>query len=209
MQKFNIVAFGDSFTWGWLLPDQDTEHTFTSKYAWPNLLANKFSCNANNAACLGSSNREIWHRIVNYKFDENDVAVILWSWVNRYAIIKGPTIDDIEQVKINTPIARRLDAALDNNNDFDRMYDSYTYIDHANRLLKERNVAAYNFQINALEHTPSWATATNMCPVRFVEVWSKFPYTSDQTHPNTEAHEETANIMFNFIKSRQDVDTVK
>ncbi len=203
MQLTNIVAFGDSFTYGWVLPDQDLNNTFTSKHAWPHVLSKKLSCTYNNMAVPGASNREIWHRLLNYKFKKHDVAVVLWTWINRYAIITGPNNEHIEQVSINTPIARRLDTALHVNNDFDRMYDSYTYIDHANRVLKERNITVYNFGVDALEDTPNWATATSMCNISFLNVWKNFPYTADYSHPGVEAHQEMAEIMFNFIHRSQ------
>jgi lysophospholipase L1-like esterase len=198
----NIVTFGDSFTHGWGLPDQDKFNSCESKFSWPCVLSSKLNMQYKNMAVPGASNREIWHRLLNYNFTPDDIVIILWTWVNRYAIITGPNQDDIEQIKINTPIARRLDDALNTNNDFDRKYDSMVYIDHANRVLKDKNVVAFNFYVDALGEFPMWAGPVNSYNADLLSVWKKFPYTSDFTHPSVDAYKETATIMYDFIRHK-------
>lgn len=184
------------------MPDQDDIKSCESKFSWPCVLSSKLNTPYKNMAVPGASNREIWHRILNYKFMPNDIVIILWTWVNRYAIITGPNETDVEQVRINTPIARRLDTALEANNDFDRKYDSLVYIDHANRVLKDKNVLTFNFYVDALGEFPHWVGHMNSCDANFLSIWKKFPYTTDFTHPSVEAYQETANIMYNFIVSK-------
>ena len=94
-----LVAFGCSNTFGQALPDiwdhKKNECIFNqgpSKYAWPQLLANKLDIECVNISKPGASNKEIWYNIVNTEFKKNDIVIILWSHLNRYCFIQKNNI---------------------------------------------------------------------------------------------------------------------
>lgn len=91
----HLVSFGCSFTYGHGLPDCIDPNnkigpgTEPSKVAWPNHLKTflKFK-SIDNKAIPGAGNKMIADRVVNYKFKENSVAIILWSNFERKTIFK-------------------------------------------------------------------------------------------------------------------------
>ena len=90
-----LVAFGCSFTWGCGLSDvwnvEKNKGIFNqgpSKYAWPQVLADKLNLECINLGIPGASNKEIWYNIVNAEFENDDIIIILWSHFNRYCFIQ-------------------------------------------------------------------------------------------------------------------------
>jgi hypothetical protein len=88
-----LIAFGCSHTFGDGLSDVNREssvHTRTnpSKFAWPQLLVNKFKIDieCSNNAHGGSSNDDIFDLILNFDFQEDDIVIILWTFVSRVSI---------------------------------------------------------------------------------------------------------------------------
>ena len=71
--KKNVVILGCSHTYGVGLKDCWLDvggpgDLPPSKLAWPQLMANKLNIECINASKWGSSNRETWHRIINFDF---------------------------------------------------------------------------------------------------------------------------------------------
>lgn len=85
-----LVTFGCSFTVGLGLPDiyppkdLNQEGSIPSKYAWPNLLAEKLGKKIVNCGSAGAGNKEILSKILSFDFQHNDTVVILWSAFDRH-----------------------------------------------------------------------------------------------------------------------------
>jgi hypothetical protein len=93
-----LVAFGCSHTFGDGLSDVNRENevyirTYPSKFAWPQILTNKFDRipidQCVNKGYGGASNDDIFNIILNFNFQEDDIVIILWTFVSRVSIFKA------------------------------------------------------------------------------------------------------------------------
>jgi hypothetical protein len=88
-----LVAFGCSFTFGHGLPDcydkENNRHPgkYPSKYSWANTYANNLGVPCLNKSRCGSSITRIAWDVYNFKFNTNDIAVIMWTLPNRTGYI--------------------------------------------------------------------------------------------------------------------------
>ena len=85
-----LVAFGCSFTVGVGLPDiypsyeTDSRDIKPSKYAWPNILAEKLGREVINCGVAGAGNKEILSKILSFDFESDDLCIVLWSAFDRH-----------------------------------------------------------------------------------------------------------------------------
>ena len=87
-----LVAFGCSHTYGEGLKDcwvNGKAGKLPSKYAWPQLLADRLKRRCFNKSMEGASNKFIWHKILNTEFTDKDIVVILWTYYNRTCILEN------------------------------------------------------------------------------------------------------------------------
>ena len=71
-----LYVYGDSFTYGWTLPDTDK--------CWGSLLSKKLNTGFKNVAYPGGSNWRICRKVQNTNLRKNDVVVIGWTISNRF-----------------------------------------------------------------------------------------------------------------------------
>ena len=78
-----IVSFGDSFIFGYEIPEN-----YDGSAGWPAIAAKQMGIEFVNKSSPGSSNQSILRRILDYysiEENSNDLAVINWSWSHRWA----------------------------------------------------------------------------------------------------------------------------
>jgi len=78
-----IVSFGDSFIFGYEIPEN-----YDGSAGWPSLAAKKLGIQFECKASPGSSNQSIMRRILDYySKNENldDIAVVNWTWTHRWS----------------------------------------------------------------------------------------------------------------------------
>jgi hypothetical protein len=56
---------------------------FPSNFAWPTILGNKLNYETINLSNPGSSNIRMIYNILNTKFEEGDLVIVLWSYLTR------------------------------------------------------------------------------------------------------------------------------
>lgn len=81
-----LISFGDSFTWGTDLSDDDPGRQQPSKLTWPSLFANKLGLEYICLAKPGASNHEITRLFFNYSksITKDDLIVVNWTWLDRW-----------------------------------------------------------------------------------------------------------------------------
>jgi len=88
-----LIAFGCSLTFGvglsdiWDYKKNKCIYESPSKFAWPQLVANKLNIECVNKSKAGAGTKEIWFKIVNTKFKNSDIVIVMWSNINRHCII--------------------------------------------------------------------------------------------------------------------------
>jgi len=214
-----LVAFGCSHTFGQALPDvwggydEDSKFEFEhgpSKYAWPQILANKLDIECINNGILGASNKEIWYRILDFKVHKDDIIVILWSFFDRGCIIKGKHI--ITQFGSWNIVTRKnstnvVDKAFFKyiHNHYDMILDFYLRANHVQNVLQDKvklikHCSSIKLYANISDHI-NWNKIkfSNMHMKDITEL-DKHPRALDNSHPGLETHKEFATAIYNEIK---------
>lgn len=86
-----IIAFGCSNTYGQGLEDCIDEQKIhagpsPSEFAWPAIIGKELDIPVVNTSRPGNSNYHLLHNIINFDWQEGDVAVILFTYFGRYTI---------------------------------------------------------------------------------------------------------------------------
>jgi hypothetical protein len=195
-----LIAFGCSNTYGVGLEDcwdskKETSKGYPpSKLAWPEHLSKLLGAECVNASRGGSSNRELWWRIINYEFQPDDIAVVLWTYPNRDCVIfdNNQLPEQLTDWHRNKTIQRFV---VETYNEHDKRIESHTYIHHAN-LITQKYVPLYNFS----------AMEAQLCPY---PKWQQFPIlydlekiysvsdrALDDEHPGPECHRLLSQEMY-------------
>lgn len=188
-----LIAFGCSYTYGHGLPDCLDNHGHPgpnySKLAFPSLVAKKLNCDYVNLAKSGNSNKEIWHDVLNFHFQKNDIAIITWTYYSRFCIIKNSGIKRINPWKDQEKI-----FYMNYSNRHDMLLDFYNRLNHITFYLESLNIKNYNYVIEELDGSaPVWNKAN------VLGLFKKIDEADDRCHPGTESHQIFADNIFKQI----------
>lgn len=194
-----LVAFGCSYTYGHGLKDcvtPDLGHgPVPSLLSWPKLLADKLNLECINEGVPGASNKQIWHKIMNYAFSKTDLVFILWSTNERHCIInEDRTVSPIghwSETKFSKSYFKYL------YNGVDQSIDSNLRIDHCSYYLSNKGIKHYNmlFKKQAIEDFNN----TVILKTNFRELKHNMPKAVDKLHPGEEAHTKFAQEIYGEI----------
>lgn len=196
-----LVAFGCSFTRGTALDDVwDFENNCSifpqpSKYAWPQLIADSLGVECVNLGKGGYSNKAIWHTIVNFNFNHDDIIFIHWSYLDRYHYYEDNNNGHIIDVRGNTSRDKAFFKHL--HSDYDMLNDMYMRINHIDSLLYGKT--RYHLQINPTIE-PSWNNA-KIQQIRLNDYKVKYPRANDKSHPGMLAHKEFAIALLQTLEN--------
>ena len=202
-----LIAFGCSLTYGHGLPDcleaDNSPGKKSSEHAWPQLLANSLERQCINTSVCGSSNKRIWHRIVNFEFRETDLVFVLWSMPDRTAIVKSKEdVVDIGPWMIEQSlIARHYYSNIHDN--YNSKLETALYINHSNLILEKQKIKVFHLI------SSKWAIGCfnlNQLATEFVPLHILDPrYNADineqrfTSHPGISGHELFFKDLFNFL----------
>jgi hypothetical protein len=199
-----IVAFGCSWTYGLGLDDCVKEDDFTkggstpSQFAWPQLLADKLSLECVNQSRCGASNKEIWFKAVNFEYQKNDIVVVLWTFVDRYCILKNENSIDKIGPWIDTEHSKQYYRRF--HSDFDSLNDTYLRYNHLRSYLNDLGLLNHHISIENLENfLPKW-NLKNFLPLEIRKIADSYTKTKDNLHPGFEAHQAIATALKQIIK---------
>lgn len=223
-----LVAFGCSNTFGQALPDiwdhKKNECIFNqgpSKYAWPQLLANKLDIECVNISKPGASNKEIWYNIVNTEFKKNDIVIILWPGRSRWCIIKDlvlntatdhSSIEDFNNRKVEKIGPFNFDKKqtsvafykyLFNEQDF--RIDYLMRVNYVRMLLKNKIKILKHYETDGelARHNryPKWFDS-NIEKVDFTQVVNTYPKALDNGHAGEEGNKAFADILYKQLQEQ-------
>ena len=210
-----LVTFGCSHTFGAGLPDVwDFEnHTpiFTqgpSKYAWPQLLADKLNIECVNAGQPGASNKEVWYHIINTKFKKNDIVIILWPQLPRWCIIRKDRIDRIGPFAFDNKTAMTRDEVSRSKSYLKYMYeendhftDYFMRVDYVTMFLKNKiKILKHYESMKTISH-PDWFISQFKKETFLEDVLHKHPKALDDEHAGEEGNKVFATSIYNEIKN--------
>ena len=193
-----LVAFGCSFTRGtalddvWDFKNNKSIYPHPSKYAWPQLLANELNLECLNLGKGGLSNKAIWHEAVNFNFQQLDLVIIHWSFLDRYHFFedknKGFILDHRSKNKRDKAFFKYLHS------DYDMLNDLYLRMNHINAL--HNNIQ--HILIDPIDNVP-WNNVTPI-DVYLNEYKIKYPRANDNSHPGMLAHQMFATKLHQILK---------
>lgn len=194
-----LVSFGCSNTFGDGLPDVGIynvkKNMPTSTYSWPCQLAKKLNLDLCNKGISGASNREIFYEICNFDFNQNDLIIVNWTFIERDCIIfSNNKIDQIGSW-INTKSSKAFFKHLYSHEN--QLVSLFNYANLAYLLLKEKNIKNYHSLImsNYRDFIPKW-NVVNYMPFYLHDISHNFPKAIDNLHPGIQAHEEYSKKLF-------------
>lgn len=196
-----LVAFGCSNTYGHGLPDCIEPQTLNpgqqpSQLSWPSILAQHLGKQCVNRAHPGSSNKRIWHTIVNFEYQPSDVVFILWSFHERTSIIKEWEITNLG------PWSHE-----DYYREYFSLHDSITmsqlFVNHTGHYLRSKGIKFYNLvwekkDCNIL--TLNDQTSEHI-PIYMFDIHRIYPKALDNSHSGELAHKEVANKINYFLNN--------
>ena len=188
-----IIAFGCSYTYGHGLTDclendKITQGPEPSKLAFPSLLAKQLNCETVNLGKSGNSNKEIWHDILTFKFQENDIAVITWTYFSRFCIIKSNSIKRINPWKEEEKL-----FYMNYSNRHDMMLDFYGRLNHVSSYLNNIGIKNYNFVIEEYSDIPAWSQT------KILGKFEMLDKADDNCHPGIISHTKFADSIYKII----------
>ena len=192
-----LVTFGCSYTVGHFLDDNyhlPSVPSVPSIYAWPNILANMLGYQCVNNAVNGSGNLEILWKILNTKFESDDIVCIGWSHFIRDIIFD----QELEVKRVHRDDENLSKHWLLTHTDHDINIRNWLHIHHANQYLKTlgiktyHNPCAYDIDINDL---PINLSINNFTGVGF----TLLDRGHDGAHPGIKSHEEYAKSIYKYI----------
>jgi hypothetical protein len=211
-----LVAFGCSNTFGQALPDiwdhkknvdtfnqKTLVHNGPSKYAWPQILANKLGIECINNGFPGMSYKEIWYNILCTTFYKDDIVIILWPYFERYCLIQknkimqlgtwmttDPTYPNYEQSKVFFKYFY---------DEYDMLLDFYLRANHIQTFLQDKVELIKHSTVCRPQINFSWnKIKPNLYMSDFLEQY--LPKALDNGHPGTKAHKAFATAIYDEIK---------
>lgn len=199
-----LVAFGCSLTYGHGLADCHIDpHNpgpVASKLVWPEIVAKHLNRKCINMSTPGSSNKRIWHNIVNFKFKKDDIVIILWSYQERFSILKDKNlIEDIGNW-VETDTAHLYYQHL--YNEYDALMQTKLYVSHANFILRDASIPVYNLTIkketNNIFKLPGQRIPH--IPLYICDNYrNNYPKALDGRHPGVECNQAFAKDVLHYI----------
>ena len=197
-----LVAFGCSYTYGEALPDcyepeSGRAGPHPSIFAWPNVLADRLKLECVNRGAPAFSNAAILSRVLDFKFNHDDICVILWTFKSR-DILFQPSGE-------HKNLGRWEDEWLKNQDMYDLVMKNRLHMHHAQSYLELQQIPFYAmdadyFKRHPLDHLmPTWARSIKLVNINFEEIENSNPKGLDNLHPGQGFHTEIANILYNEI----------
>lgn len=204
-----LITFGCSYTYGHGLADchvpRNNAGPHPSKFAWPQLLADRLNLECVNLGKPGGSNKLMWWRTVNFEFEPTDVVIYYATFPDRDMIINN---DDNETWQMGpwSGLGKRANAfhryLVQSNSTKTWEYQSYVHIDHAyHHVLRQgvKNVFHFKRKNKDFEHElPSWATF-KFHPVCVEDMVTIKDVALDGSHPGPKSHEQIAKRMSELL----------
>ena len=201
-----LIAYGCSYTQGAQLDDNyklPTYPSVPSKFAWPQVLADKLGLTCVNRAEGGSGNLEILWKILNSEHVSTDTVCIGWSHFNRDIVFDVDNTREYFKEYIRVLDNMRLFKTwLQTHSEHDVTMRTWINVHHANCFLKMQGVKVYNlfcgFDSNVATK-PEILKIDNIIDVKFVNV----DYGHDNSHPGIKSNSNLADSIYKYITEGQ------
>lgn len=198
-----LVVFGCSHTYGYGLPDMGPESTLPhSNFAWPTVLSADLNLSLVNNAFPGWSNYKILHKILEFKFQPNDLVVVLWATIDRDMLLLNNGQEFHVGCWNNDEVTKTYYTI---HSDVDMAVQTLTHVHHAECFLKTLGIKTKHFLytnkfnkiVNQAKKNCGWFD-TELIPAFISGI--KKDMASDNLHYGVETHKQLSNYIKFHIK---------
>lgn len=204
MTKDRLLVYGDSLTYGDGLPDCHIPPSIPgvkpSLLGWPSIMSRYMNKTCVNRGSSGSSNKRIWHTIINTEYSTNDTVIILWTYPARYCIIKTDSIVDISLHRDREYYKYMYD-------DNDALLTNKLFVRDANNYLANKNVTVYNLVIGT-RYIEIFDEHINHIPIYLYKIREHYRLALDNSHPGLDCNMEFARQLLNYLNIANDINPV-
>lgn len=200
-----LIALGCSVTYGHGLPDCFIPPSYPdiepSKLSWPSIIARYMNRKCINLAACGSSNKKIWHTLLNFEFEQSDIVFILWTYLERSTVIKKDRLIDIGPWTDNQLYYKEL------YDEHDSEIMTKLFVSHANMILNAKGVTVYNLTLKN-SNTNIFTLGDRVIehiPIYINDMRELYPYALDNRHPGIECNEIYSKRILDFLKIENDL----
>jgi lysophospholipase L1-like esterase len=190
-----LVTFGCSNTQGQGLENPKEE-------VWGAVLARHLGREFVNKGKQGASNKYIAYSIEQFNFLPNDLAIISWSFLDRYSIIKDPKdFEGYEFIKDVHPRFAREDETSGVyyhlfHNDYDSKFINKVFIDYSIDLLLYKQIEFKQIYFDREEFINSRHNKTNTFSFFYSAFYINYPKGIDNSHMGFEGHRALGDAMY-------------
>jgi len=156
-----LIATGCSLTYGHGLPDCVDKYSkkdpgpYPSKMAWPSLLADQLGRSCINLSSCGASNKQIWHTLLNFDFEPDDIVIIYWSFIHRYCSLISS--NRYRYMDINAPSKESKFYYKHVFTEYDSVLDFYLRARDTDAYLKSQGVKKIiHMTVENLDNVKTW-----------------------------------------------------
>jgi hypothetical protein len=199
-----LITFGCSFTWGTALPDESGSRLGDpikeSKQNWPYILSRKLERSLINLGMSGASNKEIARNVLEFKYQPDDLVVVMWTIPLRSIIFhkKSDRTDYRYHISNNIHPKDKMFYML--HSEFDLEYTDMMYVASALSYLERNNILYINSTIgNFWTIKPMWFES--YCPKISFGPENIVDYALDNAHPGLRSHRQMARQFLAIVPS--------
>ena len=206
-----LIAFGCSTTYGQSLSDIHPHNKQPSKLAWPQILGDLTNMPVLNMAKMGSSNKEIAHYALNYNYSIDDIAVICWTYKDRFCIVRK---DDILRLgvwhtdpkfpnfnpnkKENQQVSKQFYEYV--YDDYDMLLNAHCCIHYTDLFLKSKKIKCYHLMAHNYLNKEFEFFNTSILAIDYEKLYNENPLALDNMHSGENTHKLLATEIFNQTK---------
>lgn len=200
-----IHAYGCSYTAGHGIKDtwdrvDKRNLPEVSKHSWPFQVGKGLGLPAVNHGYGGASNKEILYKILNTEFCQDDIVIVLWSYITRSCIINNNKLFRLS-VNYDDKINRHWQKHF--TSDENLHFEMQTNYSLANYYLKDKNIKTFNLMIrqdywNLIEKN------NNNIDNIYLRV-NKPPYGMDGKHPHISEYTRFAEQLIKYFKDNKSI----
>jgi hypothetical protein len=193
-----IVSFGCSYTAGDCMPDRAiNSKKLVSDYAYPAIISKLLNIPCNNQARSGAGNLEILWNILHFKFQPDDIVLVMWSHFSRDCILNNKEKHSRIDLHTKSKLTRTW---LATHTDYDHNMRNWIYIHHAGCYFSKLNLQQHHMlggDYWDFETKPAFLNIDNLLSdIKFDVV----DFASDGSHPGVDSHNLLAEKIAAVIK---------
>ena len=211
-----LVAFGCSNTYGeglpdsWNTGDERRWKGYPSKFAWPQVLAEKMNLECVNLGRSASSNKFISNLIAETDFRQDDTVVVLWTFFSRSCFFQNDNTvkrilpQDIENVNLERDHRKWVKRYYKEfYTDQDAIKDGYFRVNFAKLYLDSIGIKNHHYTCFTIQPTygpdsikpaPKWS-CIDFPDIRF----QNLDIALDGKHPGVDSHKQLAIDIYNDL----------